>query len=749
MVPSEKKHTAKSPKPWRARLRNIFTAKAFISAVFVLALYGILAALVYRIPFIPREYRYRIGDTSVKTYYAPTDVTYLDTLATNDAKEKAAATVQDIYTIDTIENAVVFDLLGDFFREVEKGRAALALVKGTEEGASKKSEKYKSTVADSVSVLEGLVAAASGVSVYKGPDLSTWVTAEEVDYWRLRQLLEENLRKELTDEPIKQEDLDKRREAFIERVKSKENISSKEADLLGKLGAVYMRPNAFRDEPRTQKAKEDTRATVVPIYGAVERAQPYLKEGERITQTHLDIWRALGIVTEKGMPQRSMVATWVAILLLAIVFLVMLLYLNRFHPLLVSSLKTFGLFLLVNLISGVSGLMIGLIITTPGGVQVHLLAVAVVLNALLVCIYFNNTLGLFNSILWSGLFAAYFDPAVFFPAALCASLTCLLLRHDPTRIMLTLLVLFNALVEFFSLAALELFSGGEVLEAFSVPHLIVALFVGAIPVAVVFFFNMLIDLSFNLPTASRLNEFANLNHPLLRRLQIEAPGTYHHSIMVSHIAELAGDVIGANPLLIRVGSLYHDIGKGQRSEFFAENQGKGTNVHNKYSPSLSKIIIENHVRDGIKLAKRARLPNEIIDMIPQHHGTTLITYFFRKALAMSNGEPVNEHDFRYPGPKPQTPEAAVIFMSDAAESAARSLEEPTPHRIETAVNRLFEERLLDGQFDECGLTMDQLEKMKGSLISSLAASYHHRLAYPDEDEMKREIERGGDGAQPV
>jgi hypothetical protein len=315
--------------------------------------------------------------------------------------------------------------------------------------------------------------------------------------------------------------------------------------------------------------------------------------------------------------------------------------------------------------------------------------------------------------------------------------------------MLTLLVLFNALVEFFSLAALELFSGGEVLEAFSVPHLIVALFVGAIPVAVVFFFNMLIDLSFNLPTASRLNEFANLNHPLLRKLQIEAPGTYHHSIMVSHIAELAGNVIGANPLLIRVGSLYHDIGKGQRAEFFVENQGKGSNIHNKYSPSLSKIIIENHVRDGIRLAKRARLPNEIIDMIPQHHGTTLITYFFRKALAMSNGDPVNEHDFRYPGPKPQTPEAAVIFMSDTAESAARSLEEPTPHRVETAVNRLFEERLLDGQFDECGLTMDQLEKMKGSIISSLIASYHHRLAYPEEDEMKREIERGGNGAQSV
>jgi hypothetical protein len=378
---------------------------------------------------------------------------------------------------------------------------------------------------------------------------------------------------------------------------------------------------------------------------------------------------------------------------------------------------------------------------------VHLLAVAVILNALLVCIYFTNNLAMFNSILWAGLFAAYFEPAVFFPAALCASLTCLVLRRDPTRILLALLVLLNALVFFFALAALELFSGGEVLEAFSVSHLIVALIVGAIPVAAVFFLNMLIDLSFNLPTASRLNEFANLNHPLLRKLQMEAPGTYHHSLMVGSIAELAGNAIGANPLLIRVGSLYHDIGKGKRSEFFAENQQKGFNIHAKYSPSLSKIIIENHVRDGIRMALRARLPKEIDDMIPQHHGTNLITYFFRKALAMSDGDPVNEHDYRYPGPKPQTPEAAVIFMADAAESAARALEEPTPHRIETAVNRLFEERLLDGQFNECGLTMDQLESMKDSLISSLVAAYHHRVAYPDEAEMKREIERGEEGAE--
>lgn len=745
MVPTEKRQAGKSGRMRSARMRLILTSHIFIGVLMVLVLYGILTAIVLQIPFLPREYQYSIKDKSFKSYYAPENVSYLDTIATEQAREQAAAGVEDKYRVDIRKTEDIFDSIGNFLKEVETARSSLEEVRNLDEDNL---EDYEGPTPreiknDSVARLEAQIQVLTGVPEYDGPDLMLLLNLDDVEYLRLTAFLNKHLNK-LMREPIMAHELKASKAQFRQAIEL-EDINSSELDLLSFLGSVFIAENAKYDVAATQQARDFERAAIVPIYGNVTKNEEYLKEGDRITQTHFDIWKALGIITEEGEPQRSVVATWMATFLMALVFLVMILYLHRFQWAIVSSLKRLGLLLLVNLITGVSGLLIGLFLFQDGSVAVHLLAVAVVLNALLICQYFSNNLGMFNSILWAGLFAAFFEPAVFFPATLLASLTCLIVRRDPTRKLLILLVLLNILVGYFALAALELFSGGEGIEAFSIPNLWVALIVGIVPVAAVFFLNMLFDLAFNIPTASRLNEFANLNHPLLRKLQIEAPGTYHHSILVGSIAELAGSAIGANPLLIRVGALYHDIGKGQRPEFFAENQYKGSNIHNKYSPSLSKIIIENHVRDGIRLARRARLPKEVIDLIPEHHGTTLITYFFRKALAMSNGEPVNEHDFRYPGPKPQTAEAAVLMMADVSESAARALEEPTPHRIETAVDRLFEERLLDGQFNECSLSMDQLETMKASIISSLVAAYHHRVSYPDEAEMKREIERDEQG----
>jgi len=746
MMPSEKRQGGKTLKTG-ARLRLILGSRAFIIALMVLVLYGVLLAIILQIPFLPREYQYSIGDKSIKTYYSPDSISYYDTIVTEQARELAAEGVEDKYRINNERIKDIFESLGNFFQEIETARQSLEKFHVEEDGEPDEEAPTESDIIDrTVVTLEGYILSAAGDVIYTGPDISLLLTIDRADYFRLKGLLDTNLRNELMLEPIMPNRLEVRKAHFVEMLRQ-EDISEDQIELLGFLGSEYMTENAQFDLNATEQAKEAARKAVVPVYGSVLKHEPYLKEGERITQTHFDIWKALGIITEEGEPERSMVATWMATFLMAMVFLVMVLYLNRFQWGVVSSLKSTGLFLLINLITGISGLLIGLFLFQDSSVAVHLIAVAVILNALLVCQYFSNNLGMFNSILWAGLFAAFFEPAVFFPAALLASLTSLIIRQDPSRKLLALLVLLNVLVDYFALAALVLFSGGEGIEAFSIPNLWIALIVGIVPVAGVFFLNMLFDLSFNLPTASRLSEYANLNHPLLRKLQIDAPGTYHHSILVASIAELAGSSIGANPLLIRVGALYHDIGKGQRPEFFAENQYKGSNIHKKYSPSLSKIIIENHVRDGIRLARRARLPREVIDLIPQHHGTTLITYFFRKALAMSNGEPVNEHDFRYPGPKPQTAEAAVLMMSDVSESSARALEEPTPHRIETAVDRLFEERLLDGQFNECGLSMDQLETMKASIISSLVAAYHHRITYPDEAEMKREIERGEGGKE--
>jgi cyclic-di-AMP phosphodiesterase PgpH len=239
---------------------------------------------------------------------------------------------------------------------------------------------------------------------------------------------------------------------------------------------------------------------------------------------------------------------------------------------------------------------------------------------------------------------------------------------------------------------------------------------------------------FAVQTDSSLLELGDASHPLLRQLAQRAPGTYNHSINVAAIAEAAADAIGAHGLLTRVGAYFHDIGKIFKPNYFVENQGQGGNRHESLQPAMSTLVIIAHVKDGADLARQHKLPRPIIDFIEQHHGTTLVEYFYREATKRSqqdpHGEVVSETSYRYPGPKPQTLEAAVLMLADSVESASRSLVEPTSSRIQNLVEQMAMKRLLDGQFDECGLTLKQLDLIKASLVKSLNAIYHGRIKYP-------------------
>jgi putative nucleotidyltransferase with HDIG domain len=244
----------------------------------------------------------------------------------------------------------------------------------------------------------------------------------------------------------------------------------------------------------------------------------------------------------------------------------------------------------------------------------------------------------------------------------------------------------------------------------------------------------LVERAFGVQTDLSLLELGDASHPLLRRLAQRAPGTYNHSINVASIAEAAADEIGANGLLVRVGAYFHDIGKMFKPEYFIENQAAGINQHDSLQPAMSTLVIIAHVKDGADLARSHRLPESIIDFILQHHGTTLVEYFYREAARRSEGSPnaetVSDRDFRYPGPKPQTLEAAVMMLADAVESASRTLVDPTPARIQGLVNSIAQKKMSDGQFDECGLTFRQLDRVRLSLVKSLTAIYHARVKYP-------------------
>ena len=247
-----------------------------------------------------------------------------------------------------------------------------------------------------------------------------------------------------------------------------------------------------------------------------------------------------------------------------------------------------------------------------------------------------------------------------------------------------------------------------------------------------------VEKMFGVETDLSLIELGDPAHPLLQELIRRAPGTYNHSITVASLAEAAAESIGARGLLVRVGAYFHDIGKMLKPQYFIENQSKGDNRHDSLVPAMSTLVIIAHVKDGADLARQNRLPDSIIDFIQQHHGTTLVEYFYRQANQKKVQEDpdsgaLDESSFRYPGPKPQTREAGVLMLADAVESASRVLKEPTASRIENLVHEISMKRLLDGQFDESGLTLEDIRKIGESLVKSLTAVYHGRVKYPDQE----------------
>jgi len=241
----------------------------------------------------------------------------------------------------------------------------------------------------------------------------------------------------------------------------------------------------------------------------------------------------------------------------------------------------------------------------------------------------------------------------------------------------------------------------------------------------------LLESAFKIITPYGLAELLDHNQALLKRLQFEAPGTYHHSLMVGNLAEAAAEAIGANPLLAKVGAFYHDIGKLKRPLFFAENQSYFgiENPHEKLNPRLSKMVVTAHPKDGLELAKEYKVPQIIHQFILQHHGNGLASYFYQQAIEQEGAENISEEQFRYTGPKPTTKEAAILMLADATESAVRSIKTPTPEAIEEMINKIFKERLFDGQLAETPLTQKDLKVIATTFNRILRGVQHHRIKY--------------------
>ncbi|MBI5417298.1 HDIG domain-containing protein, partial [Candidatus Poribacteria bacterium] len=248
----------------------------------------------------------------------------------------------------------------------------------------------------------------------------------------------------------------------------------------------------------------------------------------------------------------------------------------------------------------------------------------------------------------------------------------------------------------------------------------------------------LFESNFNITTDIKLLELSDLNHPLLKKFAIEAPGSYHHSIIVGNMSEAAANAISANSLLVRVSSYYHDIGKISKPEYFVENQFG--NKHDNLSSTLSTLIVTSHIKDGIQLAREHKLPQVIIDIIEQHHGTSLIQYFYQRALAEEDedktGE-VKDYEYRYDGPKPQTKEAAIVMLADSIEAASRVLKEQNLSRVRSMIKKIIDNKLADGQFEECDITLKDLKKIADVFEKIIVSIFHSRVEYDIPEESKK------------
>jgi putative nucleotidyltransferase with HDIG domain len=271
---------------------------------------------------------------------------------------------------------------------------------------------------------------------------------------------------------------------------------------------------------------------------------------------------------------------------------------------------------------------------------------------------------------------------------------------------------------------------GRIADPLGAAQLIVAAVVSGLGSGLLAFAGMaILGHVFGIPTVFELRELADPSHPLLRQLLLRTPGTYHHSLLVANLAERAAEVIGADPLVARVGAYYHDIGKMRNPTAFIENQ-TGTNPHDELDPLVSAGIVAAHVKDGLALADRYHLPAQIREVIPGHHGNSVVKYFFQ--IAQQRGQSPDERSFRYPGPRPRSKEAGIVMLADGTEASVRSLSEKNPETIRAMVDRIIDERVADGQLDECDLTYRDVQRIKDAFCELLLGVYHERIPYPED-----------------
>ncbi len=700
--------------------------------------------------FIPR---YKVGDIASHDIKAPRDLLIEDTLSTQKRREEVTGKVRSIYDFDPVLLREKTRAWKKAFKEAKEGydrgmdgetlRRDLSRKLGVDLSERDYREIEKSgfdpalieTMASWLSPLYGRGIVANKELLLlegkKGIVVRDLETRKERVVTDLQGFI----------------DLGQARKELKRRAMAEKGLSRTLRNLLLRISSNALVPNLTFNKSATEERRKEVLAGVKPVYFQIKKGEIIVREGERIREE--DLLKIRGLMEEKKgrLPTLGIGIFLLTFLLFVSTYAFSAENIRKFRsqP---KDLLLMGLLLVSTLLMVRFGVFLGDAFEAglpliPG--KAYIYAIPVMAGAMLVRLFLNSETAIVfatvASLLSPFLLERDFSYGLYFFAGSLISAG--LLRHCAQRTTIIKAGIIGGIGNTLFITALWMIEGGYNLSQYLL-YLPFGLGGGILSSLLVISITPIIEHLLGYTTNIRLLELSRLDHPLLKELSIKAPGTYHHSLVIGSLVEAAAEVVHANPLLARVSAYYHDIGKVKKPLYFVENQ-RGENRHERLTPTMSALILISHVKEGVELARQHDLGTEIIDVIRQHHGTSLISYFYNKAKEMEDPDlhEVDEKDFRYPGPKPQTKEAGLVMLADAVEAACKTIQDPSPAKIQGAVHNIINKFFIDGQLDECELTLRDLHEIAKVFNRVLNAMYHSRIDYYEPVYPTREGETKG------
>jgi cyclic-di-AMP phosphodiesterase PgpH len=649
---------------------------------------------------IPGRQPLQAGDTAQETIKAPRRATFVSQTRTRASRDAAASQVQNVYDYDS-----------NLLRQL-RGRAAdlLRSISAIRADTFSPLEQRRQQI---VRLEPGLTAASVDAALNLSDNEWLAVNAEAL------RILDENVR-----ERIRAEDLAERRAAAISQIIP--SLSPAQSGLVADVVSLYIRPNVLVNPSETDRTRQSARDRVQPVQVTVERGDVIVRQGDVITAEDTEKLEALGLGS-RAFDLQAAAGVMVFAALIVVLFGV---YLHTFHEELLSRPRTL---LLIGIL--LAGTLVALKLVVPGRPWVAY-AFPVAIGSMLISNLISTRLAIVT-----GMFLALLSSPVFgysFEMSVVVIVQCFVAAMASRRIeRLNAFFLAGFQVALANLAVVLTFRLlNQDYDWLGMANLGLASVVNGLLAAIITMGTFsIVGSLFGLTTMLQLLELAHPSQPLLRRLLTEAPGTYHHSIIVGNLAERAAEQIGVDSLLVRVGAYYHDVGKLHRPYYFAENQFDGENIHDRLRPEASAAALIDHVTHGVELAKQYGIPPAVQAFIAEHHGTRMASFFYRKAVKMAGTDHLDESKFRYPGPRPSTKGTALVMLADTVEASVRAASNRSTQSLEQLVERAINERLLEGELDNCDLTLRDLDRIKRSFIKQLQGVYHPRIDYPEPDQL--------------